>query len=106
MDPSEMAAEKLRALTQRVRATDLADLAVLLGNPAVRDDDIARFAEVKFKLVKRGRANRIERIERHMAFLADEYDDVIPGLFPGAPDYASALEIVIPRILDLVPPSA
>lgn len=106
MDPSEMAAEKLRALAQRVRATDLADLAVLLGNPAVRDDDIARFAEVKFKLVKRGRANRIERIERHMAFLADEYDDVIPGLFPGAPDYASALEIVMPRIMDLVPPSA
>ena len=48
---------------------------------AVRDADIASFAEVKFKLVKRGRANRIERIERHMAFLADEYDDVIPGLF-------------------------
>ena len=106
MDPSEMAAEKLRALAQRIRATDLADLAVLLGNPTVNSDKVARFAEAKFDLVKRGRANRIERIQRNVAFLADEYDDVIPGLFPGAPDYASALKIVMPRIMDIVPSMA
>lgn len=78
MDPSEMAAEKLRALAQRIRATDLADLAVLLSNPTVSNDKVARFAKT----------------------------DVIPGLFPGAPDYASALKIVMPRIMDIVPSMA
>ena len=49
MDPGEMAAEKLRTLAQRQRATDLADLAVLLRSlPATSDERIARYAVVKF----------------------------------------------------------
>ncbi|MHB8247096.1 MAG: nucleotidyl transferase AbiEii/AbiGii toxin family protein [Acidimicrobiales bacterium] len=63
---SEMAAEKLRALAQRVRATDLADLAEILVQGDARDEDIARLAKVKFQLVQQGAANRVERIEQHL----------------------------------------
>ena len=103
MQVEEMAAEKLRALAQRLRETDLADLAVMLRGGAVSDDTIARFAITKFELVKRGRANRIDRIERNLGELSETYDDVVPQLFPGAPSYREAADIVWPRIRVLVP---
>lgn len=103
METAEMAAEKLRALTQRLRGTDLADLAVLLLDDAVQDDDVARYAVTKFELVAHGRANRIDRIERNLRELADTYDDVVPPLFPDAPNYREAFTIVWPRIKPLVP---
>ena len=103
MEVAEMAAEKLRALAQRLRETDLADLAVMLQDEAVRDDEVARFAETKFELVKQGRANRIERVERNLRELAATYDDVVPQLFPDAPSYREAEEIVWPRIKAMVP---
>lgn len=103
MEVAEMAAEKLRALAQRLRETDLADLAVMLQDDTVRDDEVARFAETKFELVKQGRANRIDRVERNLGELADTYDDVVPQLFPGAPSYREAAQIVWPRIKAMVP---
>lgn len=103
MQVDEMAAEKLRALAQRLRETDLADLAVMLKNSAVSDDAVARFAAIKFELVKQGRANRIERIERNLGELAQTYDNVVPQLFPSAPTYREAADIVWPRIRSLVP---
>lgn len=103
MEVAEMAAEKLRALAQRLRETDLADLAVMLRDDTVRDDEVARFAEAKFELVKQGRANRIDRVERNLAELAATYDDVVPQLFPDAPSYREAAEIVWPRIKAMVP---
>lgn len=103
MEVAEMAAEKLRALAQRLRETDLADLAVLLQGDTTNDDAIARFAATKFELVKQGRANRIERIERNLGELAQTYDDVVPQLFPDAPSYREAQGIVWPRITSLVP---
>jgi predicted nucleotidyltransferase component of viral defense system len=103
MESAEMAAEKLRALAQRLRETDLADLAVLLAAAPDVDAAIAGFAEVKFELVKQGRANRIERIERHLRELGETYGDVVPRLFPGAPTYEEALSIVWPRIKQLIP---
>lgn len=69
MAVAEMAAEKLRALAQRLRETDLADLAVMLQDDTIRDDEVARLAETKFELVKQGRANRIDRIERNLGDL-------------------------------------
>jgi predicted nucleotidyltransferase component of viral defense system len=102
MAVEEMVSEKLRALAQRLRATDLADLAVMLRSD-VDDAEIARFAEEKFKLVKQGKANGIERIERNLDDLAETYDDAVPGLFPDAPGYGEAREIVWPRIKSLVP---
>jgi len=103
MEVAEMAAEKLRALAQRLRETDLADLAVMLQDDTVRDDEVARFAETKFELVKQGRANRIDRVERNVGELAASYDDVVPQLFPDAPSYREATEIVWPRIKAMVP---
>lgn len=103
MEVEEMAAEKLRALAQRLRDTDLADLAVMLKDGTINDDSVARFAETKFELVKQGRANRIDRIERNLGELAQTYDDVVPQLFPDAPSYREAADIVWPRIQSLVP---
>lgn len=103
MELAEMAAEKLRALAQRLRETDLADLAVLLKDETTDDDAVALFARTKFELVKQGRANRIDRIERNLGELAETYDNVVPQLFPGAPSYREAAGIVWPRITSLVP---
>ena len=102
MQAEEMSAEKLRTLAQRRRATDLADLAVLLSHGAV-DSLIAQYAQAKFDIVKQGKANRIDRIESTIAELADTYDDQIPLLFPAAPSYREAVAIVLPRIRPLVP---
>ena len=103
MTVSEMAAEKLRALAQRVRATDLADLAEMLVRQDLRDSDIARLALVKFQLVRQGVANRAERIERNLREIGFEYDDVVPALFPDSRSYSEAMEIVWPRIRPLIP---
>ena len=99
----EMAAEKLRALAQRARATDLADLAEMLTGDEVRDEDIARLAVTKFELVKQGSANRADRIERNLREIATDYDAVVPALFPAARPYREAMEIVWPRIRPLIP---
>lgn len=104
MDPGEMAAEKLRTLAQRQRATDLADLAVLLRSlPATSDERIARYAVVKFHQVKQGRANRLDRILATIDELEDTYDNEVPRLFHGAPDYRAATAVVWPRIKSLIP---
>jgi predicted nucleotidyltransferase component of viral defense system len=103
MTTNEMAAEKLRTLAQRRRSTDLADLAWLLSKTTTEDEHIAAIAEVKFELVARGRSNRIERINLRLAEMADSYDDEVPGLFPEAPSYREAMEIVGPRLASLVP---
>ncbi len=102
MHENEMAAEKFRALAQRRRATDLADLAVLLNKPEANDQDIARLVVTKFELVAAGRANRGDRIEKHLRELADTYDDTIPGLFPDAPTYIEAIDIVWPRVRAII----
>ena len=103
MQPAEMVAEKLRALAQRIRATDLADLAVLLSTEQLEDHAIARYAVEKFRLVKHGRLNRSARVERNIAELADSYDDVVRNLFPDAPTYAEATAVVLPRVRSLIP---
>jgi len=103
MTTNEMPAEKFRTLAQRRRSTDLADLAWLLSKTATQDERIADIAQVKFELVARGRANRMERVERHLADLADSYDNEVPGLFPEASSYAEAMEIVGTRLTSLVP---
>ncbi len=103
MDVAEMAAEKLRALAQRNRDTDLADLAVLLRDHVADDDAVALFAELKFKLVKQGRANRLVRIEQRIGEFAGTYDEAVPQLFPDAPSYREAVDLVLPRITRLVP---
>ena len=103
MNISEMTAEKLRALAQRTRATDLADLAVMLDAGGDDQATVAQFADVKFELVKTGRDNRVERIKAHIDELSHSYDDVVPALFPGAPNYRDAVSIVMPQLPMLLP---
>ena len=103
MSVEEMAAEKLRTLAQRRRPTDLADLAVLLERSNIQDSRIGELAEVKFKLVRAGRANRVDRIRDRLAEMANECDDAVPELFPEAPSYERAMSIVWPRIQNLIP---
>lgn len=103
MRPAEMAAEKLRTLAQRVRPTDLADLAELLTGHDVQDADVARIAPAKFKTVSAGAQNRVGRVERNLAAIGADYDDVVPGLFPGAMTYRAAMSAVWPRIKPLIP---
>ena len=75
----------------------------MLRDGTTKDDEVARFAETKFELVKQGRANRLDRIERNLGELAGTYDNVVPLLFPDAPSYREAADIVWPRIKSLVP---
>jgi len=103
MAPAEMAAEKIRALAQRVKETDLADLAELLMRLEVRDDDVARLARHKFELVRAGAANREQRIHEHLVEMAGDYDATVRGFFPDARPYAEAFALVWPRIKGLVP---
>ena len=104
MRPHEMGAEKLRTLAQRTRPTDLADLAAILDRLDVQDEDIGRIAPDKFEgKVAAGEANRAQRIEDDLNAIAADYDDVVPGLFPDAPSYAEAMDIVWPRIRPLIP---
>lgn len=105
MTPAEMASEKIRTLAQRRRATDLADLAVLLLDlPASADATIGRYAVAKFAgHVKQGKANRVERIMENIDELAMSYDDDVPLLFPAAPDFTTAKRLVLSRILPLIP---
>jgi predicted nucleotidyltransferase component of viral defense system len=99
----EMAAEKMRALAQRVRVTDLADLAEMFSRDDVLDEDVARLARHKFELVKQGAANRAERIYQHLMEMAGDYDDVVPIYFSKARPYKEAMAIVWPRIRSLIP---
>ena len=73
LDPAEIIAEKLRALCQRVRPTDLADAAEVV---AVANPDIARVRECiphKFAsgIVRVGR--HADRVRRNIEAMADDY---------------------------------
>lgn len=99
----EASAEKLRTLAQRTRPTDLADLAVLLRDRGPADSDIARVASKKFELVRRGAGNRADRVERNLRAIGADYDDTVPAVFPDAPSYHEAMDIVWPRVKVLIP---
>jgi predicted nucleotidyltransferase component of viral defense system len=99
----EMAAEKIRALAQRTKVTDLADLADLLQREDCSDPDIARSIEAKFRLVRRGKANRHDRIFANLEQIKADYDTTAPQYAPDAKSYQEAMEIVWPRIRSLIP---
>lgn len=96
----EIVAEKLRALAQRSRPTDLSDLAWLLNHLGDELDDrlIADLVTKKFVpgLVSRGDHER--RVTDQIDGFAGLYDDQIPGLAPDAPTYADASRIVKTRL--------
>jgi predicted nucleotidyltransferase component of viral defense system len=103
MAKPEIAAEKMRTFAQRIKPTDLADLAEMFVRYDINDDDTVRLAKVKFELVKPGIANRLERIERNLDEMGADYDTAVKAVFPEALSYREALDIVWPRIKPLIP---
>jgi predicted nucleotidyltransferase component of viral defense system len=103
MSPVEMAAEKMRTLAQRVKVTDLADLAELLVRDDVGDNELARLAQRKFQLVRAGVANRENRIHENLCEMAVDYEASVHIFYPAARSYAESFSIVWPRIKKLIP---
>lgn len=103
MSSVEMAAEKMRTLAQRVKVTDLADLAELLVRDDVLDSELERLAKHKFELVSAGVVNREVRILEHLREMAADYDATVRILYPAARSYAESFSIVWPRIKQLIP---
>ncbi len=98
---NEIVAEKLRALAQRDRPTDLSDLAMILSANLVDERKVRELVVVKFELVKQGDAHA--RIEDTVARLGREYDASVRAVAPDAPAYASARQVVLGRLSSLLP---
>ncbi len=101
MELEEIVAEKLRALAQRDRPTDLADLAMILDRGPIDEPQVRRIAARKFELVKPG--DHRARIEETVARLDAQYNDVIAAVAPDAPTYAVARSLVVARVSSLLP---
>jgi predicted nucleotidyltransferase component of viral defense system len=86
----ESTAEKLRTLIQRLRATDLSDIALILDRYGEQLDRerVKQLAVVKFELVKQG--DRRGRLEANIDALKGEYEQTLRGLDPDAPPYEEA----------------
>jgi len=97
----EIVAEKLRALAQRIRATDLSDLAMVLDVHDLDDAHARALATEKFKLVKGG--NISERIVANIDAMASQYDSAIAATAPDAPTYSDARKLVSSRLAALLP---
>ncbi len=99
----ETTAEKLRTLLQRRRATDLADIALILGRhgKALNRARVRELAAVKFELVKQGDLR--ERIEANLDALRNEYEATIGGLDPDAPPYGDAKGLLLGALPELLP---
>jgi predicted nucleotidyltransferase component of viral defense system len=97
----EIVAEKLRALAQRDRPTDLSDLAMILTTETIDDQRVRELVAKKFELVKPG--NHRARIEETIARLNGQYDNAIRAVAPDAPTYEAAAETVLGRLTSLLP---
>lgn len=97
----EIVAEKLRALAQRDRPTDLSDLAMILTTEAVDEERVRELVAKKFELVRPG--NHRGRIEETIARLGGQYDDAIRAVAPDAPAYEPAAKAVLSRLASLLP---
>lgn len=96
MRPAEMACEKLRALVQRTRGTDLADF-VLLERLILDDDefisDMPRVREQKFKLVQR--SIKLEDVVDKIDSMKATYEAEVQAVDPDAPSYDDARDAAI-----------
>lgn len=97
----ELVAEKLRALAQRVRPTDLSDTAMILEREAIDCGRVPRLAAKKFDLVKQG--DHRQRIEDNIAEMAAEYDAAVRAVAPDAPSFHDASRLVLRHLAKLLP---
>jgi predicted nucleotidyltransferase component of viral defense system len=101
MKLAEIVAEKLRALAQRDRPSDLADLAMILRRTSIDQRRVRAIAGRKFELVRAG--DHRARIEDTIARLAVRYDEAVGAVASDAPPYAVAAEAVLGRLSALLP---
>jgi predicted nucleotidyltransferase component of viral defense system len=101
MKLAEIVAEKLRALAQRDRPTDLADLAMILRKTPIDQRRVRAIASRKFELVRAG--DHRARIEDTIARLGVQYDEAVGAVAPDAPPYAEAAEVVLGKLSALLP---
>ena len=101
MQLEEIVAEKLRAIAQRDRPTDLSDLAMILSAGEVDERRVRRLARVKFELVKQGDVRT--RIEDTIVRLGGLYEAGVAAVAPDAPSYADASRVVLERLPALLP---
>jgi predicted nucleotidyltransferase component of viral defense system len=101
MKLSEIVAEKLRALAQRDRPTDLADLAMILRKAPIDQRRVRVIAGKKFELVRSG-DHRV-RIEDTIARLGVQYDEAVGAVAPDAPPYVEAAAVVLGKLSALLP---
>lgn len=99
----ETVAEKLRTLLQRLRPTDISDLALILHDHGDQLDrpHIRELAVAKFALVKQG--DRQGRIESNIETMRANYDETVPALAPDAPSFAEAQHLVLAALPALLP---
>jgi predicted nucleotidyltransferase component of viral defense system len=99
----ETVAEKLRTLLQRLRPTDLSDLALILRDHGDQMDraHIRELAAAKFTLVKQG--DRQGRIESNVEAMRASYDETVPGLAFDAPSFAEARALVLATLTSFLP---
>jgi predicted nucleotidyltransferase component of viral defense system len=97
----EIIAEKLRALCQRTRATDLADIAMVLRREEHNSAHVRELTTEKFKLVKDG--DHHERITRRVEQMRTEYQADVQAIAPDAPNYEAAASILARSLNDLLP---
>ncbi len=97
----EIVAEKLRALAQRVRPTDLSDIAMILSRGGVDPQRVQRLAGKKFELVRSG--NYAERIAKNIAEMRSEYDSAVAAVAPDAPGFSAAQILVVRQLPALLP---
>jgi predicted nucleotidyltransferase component of viral defense system len=101
MQLDEIVAEKLRALAQHQRPTDLADEAMVLMSEDVDGERVRSLAAYKFKLVS-ATDNR-GRIEQNIAELASSHNVAVQAVAPDAPAYEVAANAVLSRLSALLP---
>ena len=94
MAPSEMMAEKVRALTQRLKHHDLADAGyMLLEHPdEFHDAEVKAIVPVKFELVRDG--DPMTRITSNLNAMEAGYEAVIGAIATDYPSYAEARRAV------------
>lgn len=97
----EIVAEKLRALAQRVRATDLSDIAMILDRNEVDPELVRRLVAKKFELVRAG--DHSARIASNIADMAPEYQSAIDAVAPDAPCFEDASSILQKRLDAFLP---
>ncbi len=101
MQLDEIVAEKLRALAQRQRPTDLSDLAMILREDDFDKRPVRDLVAKKFELVKAG--DRQSRIENNILAMAAEYNDAVSAVAPDAPDYATARDLLLRHLPTMLP---